>query len=65
MNKNVILEEDNKICREWMVDRLMKDGCPREEAEKYVFDQFVRDFYDGDWELFVSDARVSAEYQKL
>lgn len=56
-------EENKTACQNWMVDRLLKDGCSVEEAEKYDVEQFVDDMYDSDWDTFVNDAVESSEYQ--
>lgn len=56
------LSDNEEVCLKWMIDRLTKDGCPKEEAEKYSFDKFIADFYEGDWEQFTEDAIASAEY---
>lgn len=59
------LSDNEDACYAWMIDRLIKDGCPKNEAEKYSFQQFIDDFYDGDWESFVEDATISQEHQNL
>lgn len=59
------LKEHEDACYKWMIDRLVKDGCPEEEAEKYSFNQFIEDFYHKDWAEFVEDAVASAEHQEI
>lgn len=59
------LSDNEDACYHWMIDRLTKDGCPQEEAEKYSFNQFIYDFYDDDWEQFVEDAVESSEHLNL
>lgn len=58
--------DNNKAaCHAWMVDRLTKDGCPEDEAKKYAYGDFVETYYEGDWDQFVEDAIMSAEYLKV
>lgn len=59
------LSENEDACYKWMIERLVKDGCPLEEAEKYSFNQYIYDFYEDDWEQFVEDAVQSASYQRV
>lgn len=60
----IALRENEEACVAWMRDRLLSDGCPKEEADKYNINIFIRDFYENDWKTFVEDATAIAEAER-